>query len=154
MPRLRLSALIVLVAGLLASSCSTGGCGFIFGTGSETATTAARANASADPTAPVVRPRIVALGDSLTVGLGLLETESFPSLLQNKLDEEGYPYEMVNSGVSGDPSAGGLTRLDCHSSLPAEAFYAAHGFKVIGPITIALPGSLAAIEMRRELAGG
>jgi acyl-CoA thioesterase I len=112
MPRLRLSALIVLVAGLLASSCSTGGCGFIFGTGSETATTAARANASADPTAPVVRPKIVALGDSLTVGLGLLETESFPSLLQNKLDEEGYPYEMVNSGVSGDTSAGGLRRLD------------------------------------------
>ncbi len=44
--------------------------------------------------------------------MGLLETESFPSLLQNKLDEEGYPYEMVNSGVSGDTSAGGLRRLD------------------------------------------
>ena len=80
--------------------------------GSEPATTAARATASADPTAPVVRPKIVALGDSLTVGLGLLETESFPSLLQNKLDEEGYPFEMVNAGVSGDTSAGGLRRLD------------------------------------------
>jgi acyl-CoA thioesterase I len=90
MRRLRLSTLVALVACLLASSCSTGGCGFIFGTGSETATTAAR----------------------LTVGLGLLETESFPSLLQNRLDEEGYPYEMVNSGVSGDTSAGGLRRLD------------------------------------------
>ena len=111
MPRLRLSALVALIAGLMASSCSTGGCGFIFGVGSEPATTAARATAAADPTAPVVRPKIVALGDSLTVGLGLLETESFPSLLQNKLDEEGYPYEMVNSGVSGDTSAGGLRRL-------------------------------------------
>jgi acyl-CoA thioesterase I len=97
---------------LFASSCSTGGCGFVFGVGSEPATTAARATASADPTAPVVRPRIVALGDSLTVGLGLLETESYPSLLQKRLDEEGYAFEMVNAGVSGDTSAGGLRRLD------------------------------------------
>jgi acyl-CoA thioesterase I len=112
MPRLRLSALLALIVCVPASACSTGGCGFIFGVGSEPATTAARATASADPTAPVVRPKIVALGDSLTVGLGLLETESFPSLLQNKLDAEGYPYEIVNSGVSGDTSAGGLRRLD------------------------------------------
>ena len=112
MPRLRLS-LVALIACLLASSCSTGGCGFVFGVSpADQAASAARATASADPTAPVVRPKIVALGDSLTVGLGLLETESYPSLLQNKLDEEGYPFEMVNSGVSGDTSAGGLRRLD------------------------------------------
>ncbi len=112
MLRLRFAPLAALAVCLLASSCSTGGCGFIFGAGSEPATTAAGATASADPTAPVARPKIVAFGDSLTVGLGLLETESFPSLLQNKLDEEGYPFEMVNSGVSGDTSAGGLRRLD------------------------------------------
>jgi acyl-CoA thioesterase-1 len=112
MTRLRLSSLAALAACVLASSCSTGGCGFLFGAGSEPATTAARATASADPTAPVARPRIVALGDSLTVGLGLLETESYPSLLQNRLDEEGYVFEMVNAGVSGDTSAGGLRRLD------------------------------------------
>lgn len=109
---MRLSSLAALAACVLASSCSTGGCGFLFGAGSEPATTAARATASADPTAPAARPRIVALGDSLTVGLGLLETESYPSLLQNKLDEEGYAFEMVNAGVSGDTSAGGLRRLD------------------------------------------
>lgn len=112
MTRLRLSSLAALAACALASSCSTGGCGFLFGAGSEPATTAARATASADPTATVARARIVALGDSLTVGLGLLETESYPSLLQDKLDEEGYPFEMVNAGVSGDTSAGGLRRLD------------------------------------------
>jgi acyl-CoA thioesterase I len=112
MTRLRLSSLAAVTACVLASACSTGGCGFIFGAGSEPATTAARAAASADPTAPVVRSRIVALGDSLTVGLGLVETESYPSLLQNKLDEEGYAFEMVNAGVSGDTSAGGLRRLD------------------------------------------
>jgi acyl-CoA thioesterase-1 len=73
---------------------------------------AANAAATGDPNAPPPRPKIVALGDSLTVGVGLLERESFPSLLQEKLDENGYPYEMVNSGVSGDTSAGGLRRLD------------------------------------------
>ncbi len=112
--RLRLSPLAVLAACLLASSCSTGGCGFIFDGGIQRpgGNPAGSAAASADPTAPVVRPRIVALGDSLTVGLGLFETESYPSLLQKKLDEEGYPFEMVNAGVSGDTSAGGLRRLD------------------------------------------
>jgi acyl-CoA thioesterase-1 len=106
--RLALAALCV-----LASSCSTGGCGFIFGVSpAEQAATPGSAAAAADPTAPVVRPKIVALGDSLTVGLGVLETESYPSLLQNRLDEEGYPFEMVNAGVSGDTSAGGLRRLE------------------------------------------
>jgi acyl-CoA thioesterase I len=115
MSRLRLSLLAVLAACLLAGSCSTGGCGFIFNGGNaanQGGNPAGSAAAAADPTAPVVRPRIVALGDSLTVGLGLVESESYPSLLQNKLDEEGYAFEMVNAGVSGDTSAGGLRRLD------------------------------------------
>ena len=67
---------------------------------------------TADPTAPAVRPKIVALGDSLTIGLGLVESQSYPSLLQGKLDEDGYRFEVVNAGVSGDTSAGGLRRLD------------------------------------------
>jgi acyl-CoA thioesterase-1 len=58
------------------------------------------------------RPRIVALGDSLTAGLGLPATEAYPSLLQQRLDKEGLEYEVVNAGVSGDTSAGGLSRLD------------------------------------------
>jgi acyl-CoA thioesterase-1 len=57
-------------------------------------------------------PRIVILGDSLTAGLGLAKEESFPSLLQDHLKAEGHPYEVVNAGVSGDTSAGGLRRLD------------------------------------------
>ena len=52
------------------------------------------------------------LGDSLTAGLGLVETQSFPHLLQQKIDEEGYELEVENAGVSGDTSAGGLRRLD------------------------------------------
>lgn len=62
--------------------------------------------------AAATRPRIVFLGDSLTAGLGLEAEESVPALVQKRLDEEHYEYEVVNAGVSGDTSAGGLSRLD------------------------------------------
>lgn len=58
------------------------------------------------------RPKIIAFGDSLTAGFGLLEKESYPYLLQQKLDADGYIYELVNAGVSGDTSIGGLERVD------------------------------------------
>ena len=54
----------------------------------------------------------MALGDSLTAGYGLNESQAYPALLQQKLDAEGYKFEVVNAGVSGDTSAGGLRRLD------------------------------------------
>jgi acyl-CoA thioesterase I len=54
----------------------------------------------------------VAFGDSLTAGLGLLEQEAYPALLQKKIDEASYNFEVVNAGLSGDTSAGGLRRLD------------------------------------------
>ncbi|MCA1591670.1 MAG: arylesterase [Acidobacteria bacterium] len=57
-------------------------------------------------------PRIVAFGDSLTAGYGLSPAESYPSLLQKRLDADGYKYEVVNAGVSGDTSAGGVRRVD------------------------------------------
>jgi len=57
-------------------------------------------------------PKIVALGDSLTSGYGLSLHESYPSLLQEQLKRDGFDYEVVNAGVSGDTSAGGLRRLD------------------------------------------
>jgi len=57
-------------------------------------------------------PRIVFLGDSLTAGLGLRREETVPALIQAHLDGEGYAYEVVNAGVSGDTAAGGLSRLD------------------------------------------
>lgn len=55
---------------------------------------------------------IVAFGDSLTAGFGLLEKESYPYLLQEKLKQDGFDYEVVNAGVSGDTSLGGLERID------------------------------------------
>jgi acyl-CoA thioesterase I len=57
-------------------------------------------------------PRIVILGDSLTAGLGLPVDQAYPALLQQRLKAEGSPYQVVNAGVSGDTSAGGLSRLD------------------------------------------
>jgi acyl-CoA thioesterase-1 len=54
----------------------------------------------------------VFLGDSLTAGLGLDQSLSYPSLVQKRLDGLGLRYEVVNAGVSGDTSAGGLRRVD------------------------------------------
>jgi acyl-CoA thioesterase-1 len=56
--------------------------------------------------------RIVCLGDSLTAGYGLAQSDAYPALLQERLRAAGYPHEVVNAGVSGDTSAGGLRRLD------------------------------------------
>jgi acyl-CoA thioesterase I len=58
------------------------------------------------------RPKIVVLGDSLTAGYGLLEQQAYPALLQQRLNAEGYGWEVVNAGISGDTSAAGLQRLD------------------------------------------
>jgi acyl-CoA thioesterase-1 len=66
------------------------------------------------PSAPALptAPRIVALGDSLTAGLGLPREQAYPALLQRKLNEEGHDLEVVNAGVSGDTSADGLRRAN------------------------------------------
>ena len=58
------------------------------------------------------RPKIIAFGDSLTAGFGLSEKESYPYLLQEKLKADGYDYEVVNAGVSGDTSLGGFERSE------------------------------------------
>lgn len=70
-----------------------------------------RSQAPSVDAATAARPRIVFLGDSLTAGLGLSAGANYPALLQQRLDAEGYRYDVVNAGVSGDTSAGGLRRL-------------------------------------------
>ena len=57
------------------------------------------------------RPRIVAFGDSLTAGLGVSRDEAYPAQLQRRLDELNYRYQVINAGVSGDTTAGGLRRV-------------------------------------------
>jgi acyl-CoA thioesterase I len=56
--------------------------------------------------------KIVALGDSLTAGLGLPANAAFPARLQQALAQKGMAAEVVNAGVSGDTTADGLSRLD------------------------------------------
>ena len=56
--------------------------------------------------------KIVAFGDSLTAGYGLNPEDSYPSLLQKKLAADGFNYKVVNAGISGDTSAGGVRRID------------------------------------------
>jgi acyl-CoA thioesterase I len=57
-------------------------------------------------------PRIVVLGDSLTAGLGLRIEDAYPAVLQRHLDRKGLKYQVINAGISGDTSAGGLARLE------------------------------------------
>src|SRR5437773_2052516 len=55
---------------------------------------------------------VVAFGDSLTAGLGVMPDESDPAQLQARLRADGYAYRVVNAGASGDTTAGGLRRVD------------------------------------------
>ena len=56
-------------------------------------------------------PRIVVLGDSLTSGHGIGKSNAYPAILQDRLNNEGLGFEVVNAGVSGATSADGLRRL-------------------------------------------
>ncbi len=63
--------------------------------------------------APVpAAPLVVFLGDSLTAGLGLDESQAYPALLDRQLNQEGKAVRVINAGVSGDTTAGGLSRLN------------------------------------------
>ena len=57
-------------------------------------------------------PAILFLGTSLTAGFGVDPGQAFPDLLQPRLSEAGYPYRVINAGVSGETSAGALRRID------------------------------------------
>lgn len=89
--------------------------------------------------APVpATPLVVFLGDSLTAGLGLDENQAYPALLGRRLREEGKAVRVVNAGVSGDTTAGGLSRigwiLGQHPDLVVVALGANDGLRAL-PIT-------------------
>ena len=72
-------------------------------------------NDDASKTAAVkqtTRKTIVAVGDSLTAGLGVDESEAYPARLQKKLADDGYDFNVVNAGVSGETSSGTLSRIE------------------------------------------
>jgi acyl-CoA thioesterase I len=55
---------------------------------------------------------ILFLGDSLTAGQGVEESQAFPALIEEKIQAHHLPYEVINAGLSGDTTAGGLRRID------------------------------------------
>jgi acyl-CoA thioesterase-1 len=82
----------------------------------------------ASPAAAQQEPvTVVALGDSLTAGYGLPADEGFVPQLQAWLDENGAEVELVNAGVSGDTTAGGLSRVDWTLGEEADAVIVALG---------------------------
>ena len=93
------------------------GCGSV---PEETARPAARANARSEAPAVAAEldadarpgPLLVALGDSLTAGLGLDVDEAYPARLERTLRDDGYAVTVVNAGVSGDTTAAGLSRAE------------------------------------------
>lgn len=70
------------------------------------------ANAAEKGAGSTDKKTIMILGDSLAAGAGVDPSEAFPALLQKKVDEAGLNYTVVNAGVSGDTTAGGLRRMD------------------------------------------
>jgi acyl-CoA thioesterase-1 len=74
-----------------------------------TAGTASAQSSASSQSKPI---KIVALGDSLSAGLGLPASSAFPVRLQKALKDKGIAVDMINAGVSGDTSSGGRDRLD------------------------------------------
>lgn len=73
---------------------------------------AAQAPAAAPASAAANEVTITFLGDSLTAGYGLDGDQAFPALIEKALRAEGSPVAVVNAGISGDTTAGGLSRVD------------------------------------------
>lgn len=98
---------------------------------------------------------IVAFGDSLTAGLGVSPEEAYPALLEARLAQEGYDYRVINAGVSGETSAGGLRRIDWALKLGPEivivALGANDGLRGLPPT--AMRDNLLAIVQRARNAG-
>jgi len=88
-------------------ACSTGSRPDTGGAARSASAVAHKAEPVHDP-----RPVILAFGDSLTAGHGIELVHSYPSQLQKELDRLGYKYRVVNAGVSGDTTSGGLSRID------------------------------------------
>lgn len=68
------------------------------------------------------KKRIIFFGNSLTAGYGITPDEAFPALVQGKIDSLQLPYTVVNAGLSGETSSGGLGRIDWILQQPVDIF--------------------------------
>jgi acyl-CoA thioesterase-1 len=75
------------------------------------------AAAAAPDNRPDNRKVLAVFGDSLSAGYGLEPGQSFPDDLQKKLDAQGYPWRVVNLGISNDTTEGGVSRMDSATAL-------------------------------------
>jgi acyl-CoA thioesterase-1 len=91
---------------------------------------------AADEPAPAPTPvpaatetpiRVVAMGDSLTEGLGVDPEQAYPAQLARKLEAEGHNVEVINAGISGETSSGALSRVDWLLSLNPDVVILATG---------------------------
>ena len=98
---------------------------------------------------------IAVLGDSLTAGLGVAPDDAYPALLEARLKREDYDYRVVNAGVSGDTSSGGLRRLDWVLKLKPEVVIVALGANdgLRGQSVVQLHDNLVAIVRKAQQAG-
>ena len=76
--------------------------------------------AAAPRAAPEDAETILFLGDSITAGYGIGEEQAFPALIQDRIDSLGWPYRVVNAGVSGETTAGGLRRVSWLLGQPVD----------------------------------
>ncbi|MBU0946954.1 MAG: arylesterase [Proteobacteria bacterium] len=60
---------------------------------------------------PTYSGSIIAVGDSLTAGLGVLEDDAWPAILEKKLQHNGYHWQVINAGINGETSSGLLSRI-------------------------------------------
>jgi acyl-CoA thioesterase-1 len=98
------------------------------------------------PPSPKAQPEkkiegtIVAVGDSLTEGLGVEEEFAYPAVLEKKLQEQGYRYRVINAGISGETSSGTLSRIKWVLTLKPDIVIlvigANDGFRGIDPALI------------------
>jgi acyl-CoA thioesterase-1 len=70
---------------------------------------------------------IVFLGDSLTAGYGLSAAQAFPGVVQEKVRQQNLNWKVVNAGVSGDTTAGGVARLNWIYKAPVDVLFVALG---------------------------
>ena len=112
-----ISAIFILLAGLLAGACGNNK--------KKPASAENQPQASGDSAAaaPVTKEKnIIFFGNSLTAGYGLEPAEAFPALVQRKIDSLDLPYKVINAGLSGETTAGGKNRIDWILKQPVTIF--------------------------------
>lgn len=88
----------------------------------QTPTESAPKEAPATSNTPTKKKSIIFFGDSLTAAYGIDADQGFTSLIQNRIDSLGLPYNVVNAGLSGETTAGGLGRINWILKQPVDIF--------------------------------